>query len=154
MGSLGRVGVVRLEVAGGPRPAIHRQARRVHDLVLNAVGAQQTMPPEAVVTGLVATDNHHRVLETSLGLLPNTTDTIQKRPAVATRHRVAAHLVGKRRVNANQPAALAQFQRHVNRGNLGAGGRRDNGCDLHETIFLGLEFRTLKPSRASGSVAS
>jgi hypothetical protein len=57
-------------------------------------------------------------------LFPNATDTIQKPSAVATIHRISAHLVGKGRVNADQPAALAQFQRHVNRGNLGVGGRR------------------------------
>jgi hypothetical protein len=94
---------------GPARPAVDRQARRVDHLVLDAAGAQQPVQPEAVVAGLVAADHGGRSAELLFRPPPRACDQLQQRPAVAARDAVPADLVGHRRVDADQPARLAQF---------------------------------------------
>jgi hypothetical protein len=48
---------------------------------------------------------------------------------------MTADLVGDRRINRNQPSALAEFKRNENRGSLiFGGGRSGHTRDLHEAV--------------------
>jgi hypothetical protein len=110
---------------GPPRPAVHLDARRIDNVVLNAVPAQQPIQPEAVVTGLVARQHSNRGAQPSSHRAPAPGDEFEQRWAVPGFQRVPAQLVRDRRVDHNVPPIAAHLYRHKHdRAILRAGGRR------------------------------
>jgi hypothetical protein len=117
----GEVDPVGLAPAGA---AVDQQARRVDDLIGDAVRHQEPVQPEAVVAGLIAGDDPYRPAEARFGPSARRPDQHQQGRRITAGDRVPADLVGHRAGQADQPLGLAQFQRHEQRGRLRVGG----GC--------------------------
>ena len=70
------------------RPAVDQQAGGVEHMVVDAVGAQDAVQPEAVVACFVAADHPDRLPERRFGPAAGLSNQLEQGAGIATRNRV------------------------------------------------------------------
>jgi hypothetical protein len=125
---------------GPPGPPVHRDRGRVDRQVLDAVGDEAAVQPEAVAARLVAGHGPDGSPGPALGRGALSADELEQLGRGARGQLVAADLLAAGGLDRRQPARAAQRQGDEEDGLLGTrGGRVFRGSLLHRTSPSGLE---------------
>ena len=96
---------------GPARPAVDHEAGAVEHMVVDAVGAQDAVQPEAVVARLVAADHPDWLPERRLGPVAGVPDQLEQGGGIAACDGVMADPIRERSAEGDHPGGLRQFQR-------------------------------------------
>jgi hypothetical protein len=147
---------VRNKAAASRRPFLLRRKRRStrmlgrQDPVVDSLTAQQPVQPEAVIVRLVTAYHSHATQGRHLCVAALARDQRKQRRYVPACEAGFADLVGRRRMNRDEPRRFAQFQSHEQSGRLLRDGRPARARGLPgRSPELAVGPRTLNRARLS-----
>ena len=121
------------------RPPVHQHAAGIHHLALGTVRHQKAVQPETVPPRFVARHHAHLAMATAQQRRPLPLDRRPQATRIKRCQLVTARPLLARRLQRRQPVLHAQFNRHVNCGNIGHDGRGRTLPVIHETSPLSMD---------------